>query len=93
MSCRSPNKQLVGHKKHKSMHIIYGFSVSITWTNERKLNFRWLPYFRSTNLQGGNQCNHYQTHASQCLLTKYISHCISLKKIFRLYLITDFENA
>ena len=70
MSCRSPNKQLAGHKKHKSMHIIYGFSVSITWTNERKLNFRWLPYFRSTNLQGGNQCNHYQTHAKSIFIDK-----------------------
>ena len=39
-------------RKEKSIHVTYGFSISITWTNERKLNFRWLLYFRSENIQG-----------------------------------------
>ena len=43
-------------RKKKSIHTLrMAFYISITWTNKRKLNFRWLPYFRSENLQGENR--------------------------------------
>ena len=42
-------------RKEKYTRYVWLFSISITWTNERKLNFRWLPYFRSGNLQGENR--------------------------------------
>ena len=42
------------YKEVYSVHVMYGFSISITWTNERKLNFRWLLYFRSGKVEGEN---------------------------------------
>ena len=62
--------------KKYTLHVMYGFSISITWTNERKLNFRWLLYFRSGKVQGKNWTMHIATETIlDCRFLNYIKNC------------------